>query len=227
MHIEPGVVEGSKMFLGYATAAGAAGLTVKMAVDTIRGDGGLKALLLRSVATTVLVLCFFQVLPHYEVGVSEVHFIFGATLYLVFGAGPAAIGLALGLLLQGLIFSSTDLPQYFVNVTTLILPLWLVTTIAKRVVAHHTPYVDLRLWQALLFALCYQGGVILLVMFWSFYGQGFGAENVAAVKSFAFNYLLVIIVEPIVAMLILEAAKKLDPYAKSPIFYNRLHHPVT
>jgi hypothetical protein len=36
------------------------------------------------------------------VGVSEVHFILGSTLFLMFGAGPAALGLAAGLLAQGL-----------------------------------------------------------------------------------------------------------------------------
>ena len=227
MHIEPNVVEGTKMVFSYATAAGAAFIGAKMAIDTVRTDGGLNALLLRSVATTLLVLSFFQVLPHYPVGVSEVHFIFGATMYLLFGAGPATVGLALGLLLQGLLFEPTDLPQYFINITTLVIPLWIVMMVARHVVALHTPYVDLKLWQALLFAICYQGGVILMVALWSFYGQGFSAENIAAVQTFAFNYLLVIVVEPIVAMLFLQLAKKLDRFAKNPIFYNRLHHPVT
>jgi hypothetical protein len=55
--------------------------------------------------TTLLVFSFFEVLPHHAVGVSEVHFILGSTLYLIFGAGPAAIGLALGLLIQGVLSS--------------------------------------------------------------------------------------------------------------------------
>ena len=50
---------------------------------------------------TGAVLTFFQLLPHPPVGVSEVHLILGSTLFLVLGAGPAALGLALGLLLQG------------------------------------------------------------------------------------------------------------------------------
>ncbi len=227
MHIEPGVVDGAKMALSYATAAGAGALAVKMSYDTVRSDGGAAALVLRSVATTALVYVFFQVLPHYPRGVSEVHFIFGATLYLIFGGGPTAIGLALGLLLQGLTFEQRDLPQYFINVTTLLAPLYLVTALAKRIVPLHAPYVGLKYWQVLAMSVAYQGGVIVLVALWSVYGQGFGAANLSGIGVFALNYLVVIVVEPIVALLILAGAKRLDRYAKSPIFYNRLHHPVT
>src|SRR3546814_9763467 len=85
MHIEPGVVDGAKIILSYATAAGAFGLAARMARQTIRQDGGTAALALRSVATTALVFSFFEVLPHYPVGVSEVHLILGSTLFLIFG----------------------------------------------------------------------------------------------------------------------------------------------
>jgi hypothetical protein len=66
-------------------------VAAKLSMDTVRNDGGLHALVLRSIVTTALVFCFFEVLPHYAVGVSEVHFIFGALLYLIFGSGPSAI----------------------------------------------------------------------------------------------------------------------------------------
>ena len=55
MHIEPGVVDGAKIVLSYATATAAFGLAAKMAYDTIRKDGGAAALVLRSLATTALV----------------------------------------------------------------------------------------------------------------------------------------------------------------------------
>ena len=48
MHIEPGVVEGAKIFLSYATAVAGLGLTVKLARDSIRDNGGALALALRS-----------------------------------------------------------------------------------------------------------------------------------------------------------------------------------
>ena len=95
MHIEPGVVDGAKMGLAYATAAGAAGVTMKLAYDAIKEAGAL-ALAARSLIATALVFAFFEILPHYPVGVSEVHFILGSTLYLLFGAGAAGVGLAAG-----------------------------------------------------------------------------------------------------------------------------------
>ncbi len=227
MHISPGVVEGNKMILSYATSAVAFALAAKLSRDTVRNDGGTKALVWRSIATTVQVLLFFQVLPHYVVGPSEVHFIFGAALYVVFGAGPAAIGLAAGLLLQGVLFQPADLPQYFINVTTLILPLVLVSWLAKRIVPHHTAYVNMSYWQLLALSFAYQGGVILVVAFWCLYGKGFGANNVNAILWFALNYLVVIVFEPVVSLVALALAKKFDYVTKThPLFYNRLHHEV-
>src|SRR6218665_3682244 len=103
MHIEPGIVDGAKIVLSYATA-GASGLfALKLAASEIRDHGGL-SFIARSAITTALVFCFFEVLPHYPVGVSEVHLILGSTLFLLFGMAPAAIGLAVGLLAQGLFF---------------------------------------------------------------------------------------------------------------------------
>ncbi|WP_299397497.1 energy-coupling factor ABC transporter permease [Pelagibius sp.] len=227
MHIELGIVDGAKIVLSYATAAAAFGLAGKLAVDTIRRDGGISALTLRSVVTTALVFCFFEVLPHYPVGVSEVHFILGSTLYLIFGAGPAAIGLAGGLLLQGLLFAPADLPQYFINVTTLIVPLWAISLLAKRIIPADTPYVEVKYWQALALSTAYQGGIVAWVAFWAFYGQGFAAANVAAVTSFGGAYMLVIILEPLADLAVLAAAKALAPLSRSGLLYNRLHHPAT
>lgn len=227
MHIEPGVVDGAKIALSYATAAASFGLAAKMAVDTIRRDGGAAALVLRSLATTALVFCFFEVLPHFPVGVSEVHFILGSTLYLIFGAGPAAIGLAGGLLLQGVLFAPGDLPMYMINITTLIVPLWAVSLLAKRIIPAHTPYVEVKYWQALALSTAYQGGIITWVAFWAFYGQGFGAENLTAVGSFSGAYLTVIILEPLADLAVLAAAKLLADRAKGPLLYNRLYHPAT
>ena len=227
MHIEPGVVDGAKIALSYATAAASFGLAAKMAVDTIRRDGGAAALVLRSLATTALVFCFFEVLPHFPVGVSEVHFILGSTLYLIFGAGPAAIGLAGGLLLQGLLFAPGDLPMYMVNITTLIVPLWAVSLLAKRIIPADTPYVEVKYSQALALSTAYQGGIIAWVAFWAFYGQGFGAENLTAVSSFSAAYLTVIILEPLADLAVLAVAKLLAGHAKGPMLYNRLYHPAT
>ncbi|MBS0311162.1 MAG: energy-coupling factor ABC transporter permease, partial [Proteobacteria bacterium] len=107
MHIEPGIVEGAKMTLSYATAIGVFGYTAKVALNSIKQDG-IIPLGIRSLIAAALVFSFFEVFPHYPIGVSEVHLILGSTLFLMFGAAPAAIGLALGLLTQGLFFAPWD-----------------------------------------------------------------------------------------------------------------------
>lgn len=224
MHIEPGVVDGAKIVLSYATGAAALGLAAKMSVDTIRSDGGVVALATRSLATIALVFSFFQVLPHYPVGVSEVHLILGSTLLLIFGAGPAAIGLAGGLLAQGLLFAPADLPQYFMNVTTLLVPLYGLSLLAKRIIPANTPYVDVTYWQALALSTAYQGGIVAWVAFWAFYGQGFGAANLSEVGLFGGAYMTVILVEPLVDLAVLALAKTLVPAARAGFVTGRLHH---
>lgn len=226
MHIEPGLVSGAKIVLSYATAAGSLALAGKMALDTIRHDGGVAALVIRSVITTVLVFCFFEVLPHYPVGVSEVHFILGSTLYLLFGGGAAAIGLALGLLVQGVFFAPFDLPQYGMNVTTLLVPLWAVGALARRIIAPQTRYVDLKYVQALALSTTYQAGVVLWVAFWAFYGRGFGAENMSQIVTFGGAYMLVIILEPLVDLAVLAAAKAGREVMHGTVFYRRLFQPA-
>ena len=223
MHIEPGVVDGAKIALSYATAVGSAGLVAKLALDTIRNDGGIAALAVRSVISTLLVFCFFEVLPHYPVGVSEVHLILGSTLFLLFGGGAASIGLALGLLLQGALFAPFDLPQYGMNVTTLLVPLWGIGVLAKRVIPAKTAYVDLKYGQALALSTAYQGGVVAWVAFWAFYGQGFGAANMASVATFGAAYMTVILLEPLVDLAVLFGAKTLRSVSGTPLFNNRLH----
>ncbi len=224
MHIEPGIVDGAKMLFSYGTAAASFGLLGKMALDTIRNDGGVTSLVLRSVVTTLLVFSFFEVLPHYPVGVSEVHFILGSTLFLMFGAGPAAIGLAAGLALQGLVVAPFDLPQYGINVTTLIVPLFAVSLLAKKIIPAKTAYVDVKYGQALALSTAYQGGIVAWVSFWAFYGQGFGAENVASVSTFGGAYMLVVLGEPLIDLAVLAGAKTLVPLTKLPLFNRRLHH---
>jgi ABC-type Co2+ transport system permease subunit len=209
MHIEPGVVDSAKIVLSYATAAASFGLAGKMALDSLKREGGAGAFALRALAATALVFSFFEVLPHQPVGVSEVHFILGSTLFLIFGAGPAAIGLAVGLLLQGVFFAPFDLPQYGMNVTTLLVPLYAMSLLAKRIIPDKTPYVDLSYRQALILSTSYQGGIVAWVMFWALYGHGFTAENFANIATFSAAYMSVIIIEPLADLGILAGAKAL------------------
>ena len=222
MHIEPGIVDGAKILLSYATGAASIGVACKLAVDALRRDGGALPLMLRTAATTALVFSFFELLPHQAVGVSEVHLILGSTLFLIFGAGPAALGLALGLLLQGLFFAPFDLPQYGMNVTTLILPILGIGTMAKRLIAPGTPYIDLKYRQALALSTAYQGGIVAWVLFWAIYGRGFGAENLVGAASFGVAYMAVVLVEPLIDLAVLGMTKAISGPARA-LFHRRLY----
>ena len=223
MHIEPGIVVGAKLALSYVTAAGAIGYSAKLALDAVKRDG-IVPLAVRAVMAAVLVFSFFEILPHYPVGVSEVHFILGSTLFLIFGAGPAAFGLALGLLAQGLLFAPADLPQYGMNVTSLLVPLLAIDALARRVIPANTAYKDVTYRQALKLSTAYQGGVVAWVGFWAVYGSGIGAENLAQVATFSVAYMSIIVVEPLVDLAILAAAKGLHRFEDSKVFHPRLYH---
>ncbi|MGT2439672.1 energy-coupling factor ABC transporter permease [Bradyrhizobium betae] len=208
MHIEPGIVTGAKLVLSYATGIAAGGVALKLAVETVR-EQGVGSLALRTLATTALVFTFFEILPHFPVGVSEVHFILGSTLFLLFGAAPAALGLAFGLLFQGIFFEPPDLPQFGMNVTTLLVPLFAIQAIAARIISRNTAYVDLSYRQALALSTAYQAGVIGWVAFWALYGSGFAMSNLANIATFAASYALVIVIEPLADLAVLALAKSL------------------
>ena len=213
MHIEPGIVSGAKIALSYATSAASLGVAAKLAFDELKQTKS-AAFFIKAVISTVMVFCFFEVLPHVPVGVSEVHLILGTTLLLVFGAAAASAGLALGLLAQGVFFAPLDLPQYGMNVTTLLIPLFAVAMLAKNIIPKDTAYVDLKYSQVLKLSTAYQGGVVAWVGFWALYGQGFGAENLSAIATFGASYAAVIAVEPLIDLAVLAGAKKLSSTLK-------------
>lgn len=222
MHIEPSIVEGAKIVLSYASGAAALGFTAKMAFSEMQHHG-IGALALKSLLTTVAVFCCFEVLPHHPIGVSEVHFILGSTLLLLFGLAPAALGLAAGLLLQGLFFAPFDLPQYGMNVTTLLVPLFAMNALAQKIIPANTAYKDVSYLQALKLSTAYQGGIVAWVAFWALYGQGFGAENLANIATFGLAYMSVIIIEPLVDLGVLAGAKALHGLRGSALVNQRLY----
>ncbi|MDE4139907.1 MULTISPECIES: energy-coupling factor ABC transporter permease [Rhodobacterales] len=222
MHIEPGIVNGVKIALSYATAAGAMGFAAKKTMEDL-ATSGIASFAARSAIATVGVFTFFEVLPHFPVGVSEVHFILGSTLFLLLGAAPAAFGLAMGLLIQGVFFAPIDLPQYFINLTTLLVPLFAMKELAKRIIAPNTAYVDLKYSQALALSTAYQAGVVGWVAFWAFYGQGIGAETMASVFTFGAAYMTVILIEPLADLAVLAAAKSLRGLERSGLVTPRLY----
>ncbi|WP_250655743.1 energy-coupling factor ABC transporter permease [Alkalimarinus coralli] len=221
MHIEPGVVEGTKIALSYGTALLAVGVLAKVSYESIR-QGGLKQLLVKSLLATLSVFVFFEVLPHHPVGVSEVHLILGSTLLLILGVAPAAIGLAAGLLIQGIFMAPFDLPQYGMNVTTLLVPLYGMNMVARKIIPANVAYKDITYSQTLRLSLTYQGGIIAWVAFWALYGGGFSAENLNAVATFSLAYTSVIVLEPLVDLAVLAIAKAVGPLQSSRFFEKRL-----
>jgi len=147
----------------------------------------------------------------------------GSTLFLMLGAAPAAFGLALGLLVQGLFFAPFDLPQYGMNVTTLLVPLFALSAVAQRLIPNNTAYKDVSYGQALALSTAYQGGVVLWVGFWAFYGSGFCAESLASVSAFGGAYMLVIIAEPLVDLALLAAVKTLHALKDTGLVNPRLY----
>jgi ABC-type Co2+ transport system permease subunit len=210
MHIEPGVVNGAKITLSYATACGGLGLAAKMAYDSIKNDGGVASLAVRSVISTALVFSFFELLPHHPVGVSEVHLILGSTLFLIFGGGAAAIGLAAGLLMQGVLFAPADLPGL----------------LARKMIPAKTAYKDVTYGQALALSTSYQAGIVGWVAFWALYGHGFSLENLAQIGSFGAAYMTVILVEPLIDLAVLAVAKALPTLRGNMALHNRLFTPA-
>ena len=221
MHIEPGVVDGAKLLLSVGTASVACALTGKAIVDTLRSDG-VSALITRTLMTTFLVFLSFEVLWHHPVGVSEVHLIMGSTLFLLFGAAPTALGLTLGLFIQGIFFAPTDLPQFGMNLTSLLLPLFAMSLVARRIVKPSTAYVDLSYRQTLKLSLVFQGGVVAWVAFWTLYGRGLYAANWEALASFAAAYSAVIVIEPLLDLGVLAIAKHMDSKTMRALFVTRL-----
>ena len=143
--------------------------------------------------------------------------------FLILGAAPSAIGLALGLLVQGLFFSPVDLPQYAMNLTTLLVPLFALQAMTRRIIAPDTAYVDLTYRQELALSAVFQGGVVAWVAFWAFYGAGFGAANLIAVSSFGAAYLAVILIEPLADLAVLATAKAIEGGRGSQLVTARLY----
>jgi hypothetical protein len=87
--MEPGIVQGAKIVLSYGTATVSFGIAAKLALESIKTSKALP-MIVKTMITSLLVLMFFEVFPHQPVGISEVHFILGSTLFLIFGATPAS-----------------------------------------------------------------------------------------------------------------------------------------
>ena len=222
MHIEPGVVNGAKIGLSYLTGAAAIALGLKLLFQQMFNSTSVLVTAVRCLITTIFVFSFFEVLPQYPLGVSEVHFIFGATLFLFFGAGATAFGLVAGLSLQGLLLAPSDLPQLYINISTLLFPLYAVSYISKKIIPADIAYTDLKYTHVISLTGIYQGGIILWVAFWCFYGQGFNQETFYNVGVFSLAYSTVIGIECLLDVGLLATLKNYKKTSLPSVFNNRL-----
>ena len=222
MHIEPGVVNGAKIGLSYLTGAAALGIGLKFFIKRAFNNPSVLITAVRCLITTIFVFSFFEVLPQYPLGVSEVHFIFGATLFLFFGVGATAFGLVAGLSLQGLFLAPSDLPQLYINISTLLFPLYAVSYISKKIIPANIAYTDLKYRHVISLTGIYQGGIILWVAFWCFYGQGFNQETFYNVGVFSLAYSTVIGIECLLDVGLLATLKSYKKTSLPSVFNNRL-----
>tara|TARA_B100000941_G_scaffold262924_1_gene215993 strand:- start:676 stop:1419 length:744 start_codon:yes stop_codon:yes gene_type:complete len=222
MHIEPGVVNGAKIGLSYLTGAAALGIGLKFFIKRAFNNPSVLITGVRCLITTIFVFSFFEVLPQYPLGVSEVHFIFGATLFLFFGVGATAFGLVAGLSLQGLLLAPSDLPQLYINISTLLFPLYAVSYISKKIIPADIAYTDLKYTHVISLTGIYQGGIILWVAFWCFYGQGFNQETFYNVGVFSLAYSTVIGIECLLDVGLLATLKSYKKTSLPSVFNNRL-----
>jgi len=220
MHIEAGVVDGAKMLLSYGTGAGVLAMSGKVAYENIK-ENGFTSFILKTIIATVIVFSCFEILPHYPIGISEVHLILGTTIFLIFGLAPASIALAVGLLIQGLLFAQFDLPQYGINVTTLLASMFILDIAVKKIVPKGTAYKDISYSQMLKMSIVWEGAIVSWVAFWAFYGQGFGAENLSNILTFGGAYMSVIIIEPLIDLAVLSAIKAFHKSDKCNLLFDK------
>jgi len=221
MHIEPGLIPETKIVLSYATATAAGAYAFWRAAGEARRTG-VGMLLARTLIATAFVFVFFEVLPHFSAGVSEVHFIFGSTIFLLLGTAPAAFGLAFGLLLQGLLMAPADLPQYGANVTTLLVPLFAVSALAQRIIPRQTRYVDIDYKQMFALSAAFQAGIVAWVVFWVLYGNGVAVDSFESLAHFTLAYLPVILIEPLADIAVLWVAKTVHAMPGGSVLQPRL-----
>lgn len=204
MHIEPGIVVGGKLMLGWITTTGCLGwFCHKFVTQTSLRDFTISSL--KYMAASMIAFCCFVLLPHPSLGVSEVHFILATTMFLFLGALPTGLGLTTALILQSVFISPTDLPQLGMNLTTLLAPLLLMAGLARSLRTKSPA--QLRYIEILKLSAAYQAGIVGWVSFWVLWGQGFHVETFQQLMVFALGYAPLMIMEPILDMLAIKVWK--------------------
>ena len=95
--------------------------------------------------------------------------------------------------------------------------------LARRIVPENVAYVDLSYGQAFKLSAAYQGGIVAWVAFWAIYGRGMGIENMSQIATFGAAYMTVVLVEPLVDLGVLAAAKALRRLQGNPLVNQRVY----
>jgi cobalt/nickel transport system permease protein len=192
MHIEPGVLDATKIA---AANVAALGLVSGVAWLALRQPALLLRTLLAAVFFTLCMQSFFL-----KVGPSELHFVGAMPMLLALGPVPTLLGFALGLALQGLLFQPADLLHLSVNTLSLALPLLAVHAAWGRRLAR----IDLR--AVLKLDAAYYAGVTAMVGFWLSIGEVTTPWSEWA--RFAASYLAVVALEPVVTVAVLLGVQR-------------------
>ena len=203
MHVEPGYISAAKIILANVAALG---VVLYYAQDLIKQPAQIVRTLLAALFFSLFMQSFSM-----PVGPSELHFVGAMLIYLTLGFVPTLIGFAAGLLLQGLLFTPTDLPHLAVNSLSLMLPL---------IAVHYTVGRKLRealngqnvSWKAILkLDAIYYSGVTTMVGFWLLASDV--ATPFAAWAAFASAYLAIVAIEPVVTYGVVRLLKRYEHIA--------------
>ena len=204
MHIEPGYVQPAKIAMANA---GAVTVLVWAAKEQLK-DWAVAPWQFAKTGVAALAFTVFMQSYSAPVGPSELHFVGAMAMYLTLGFLPTLVGFALGLSIQGLLFSPWDLVHLGVNALSLMVPLVVVhATLGKSLFDGN---VKRRLTFATMVKLdaAYYTGVTAMVGFWLWVG---GAETTfAAWATFAASYLVLVAVEPLLTYGVVGGLKKVQ-----------------
>lgn len=188
MHIEPGYINAAKIA---AANTAAIALLGSQSLQFFKQP----PLIIRTLLAAMLFTAFMQAF-HMPVGPSELHFLGAMPIYLTLGFVPTLIGFGLGLLVQGLLFTPTDLVHLGVNTLSLAVPLCLVHAAFGKKLATLDVKTIVKLDAV------YYSGVTLMVGFWLAVGEV--ATPLTAWATFAASYASIIIAEPLLTYAIVK-----------------------
>ncbi len=225
MHIEPGYVQPAKVAMANVGALGVLAWAAKEQIkDHFQGQQNIVWNLAKTAVAAVALNVFMQSFSMH-VGPSELHFIGAMALYLTLGFWPVLMGFAVGLLLQGLVFSPWDLVNLGVNSLSLMLPLIMVHFTIGRNVFDENLKQRLNIGSILKLDAVYYSGVTSMVGFWLWVGDTGSLEHAfASWLAFASSYLVVVALEPVLTWSVVMGLKKVQnkPLVKNLFVVHRL-----